>query len=241
MARKRKKLGEILVEWGIVTDQQIQQALGIAAGSGKRVGEALVEAGFAKEEDVAKALAAQFDMEYINLDSPQAKSQVDLSLVPETLVKKHHVLPVAKRNGRLKLIIHDPMDLELLDLLRFRLNVEIDTAIASRSAIRGFLEGAASAGAGPASMFSTESLVTESVDVSVDKSVDASIDIVAGEDAPIIRLVHRIITEAVRSRASDIHVEPMTDRVLLRYRIDGECHRRDNLPKRMQGALLARF
>jgi type IV pilus assembly protein PilB len=242
MARKRKKLGEILIEWGIVTDQQIQQALGIAAGSGKRIGEALVEAGFAKEEDVAKALASQFDMEYINLDSPQAKTQVDMTLVPETLVKKHHVLPVAKRNGRLKLIIHDPMDLELLDLLRFRLNCEIDTAIASRSGIRGFLEGAGGgAGAGPASMFSSESLVTDSVDVSVDKSVDASVDIVAGEDAPIIRLVHRIITEAVRSRASDIHVEPMDDRVVLRYRIDGECHKRDNLPKRMQGALLARF
>jgi type IV pilus assembly protein PilB len=75
----------------------------------------------------------------------------------------------------------------------------------------------------------------------VDRSVDSSVDIAAGEDAPIIRLVHRMITEAVRSRASDIHVEPMADRVLLRYRIDGVCHVRDNLPKRMQSALLARL
>ena len=98
-------------------------------------------------------------------------------------------------------------------------------------------------------MFSDESLVTDSVDVtwdksvdtSVDRSVDASIDIEAGADAPVIRLCHRMITEAVRSRASDIHVEPMEDRVLLRYRIDGVCHVRDNLPKRMQAALLARL
>ncbi len=117
MARKRKKLGEILLEWSTVTEQQVHQALSIADGSGKRVGEAMIEAGFSKEEDIAKALAAQFDLEYINLDRPEAQSQIDLSLIPEDLVKRHLVLPIGTMNGRLKLIIHDPMDLELLDLL----------------------------------------------------------------------------------------------------------------------------
>ena len=78
------------------------------------------------------------------------------------------------------------------------------------------------------------------LDKSVDSSVDASIDI-EGETAPVIRLVHRIITEAVRTRASDIHVEPMADRIILRYRVDGVCHVRDNLPKRMQSAVLTRL
>ncbi|MHC4415521.1 MAG: GspE/PulE family protein [Planctomycetota bacterium] len=238
MARKRKKLGEILLEWGSVTEHQVNQALGIAKGSAKRFGEALVEASVCKEEDIAKALAAQFDLEFINLDRPETQSKIDLSLIPEELVKKHLVLPMGTMNGRLKLVIHDPMDLELLDLLRFRLNREIDTAIAPKSAIKSYIDGTTGGSAG---MFSEESLVTESVDVTVDRSVDTSVDITAGEDAPIIRLVHRIIVEAVRSRASDIHVEPMTDRVMLRYRIDGVCHVRDNLPKRMQAALLARL
>ncbi len=237
MARKRKKLGEILVEWGTVTDKQVNQALGIAQGSAKRFGEALVEASLAKEEDVAKALAAQFDMEFINLDLPEAQSKIDLSQVPEDLVKKHLVLPMGSVNGRLKLVIHDPMDLELLDLLRFRLNREIDTAIAPKSAIKTYIDDATGR---PTGMFSEESLVTESVDVTMDRSVDTSVDIAEGEDAPIIRLVHRIIVEAVRSRASDIHVEPMADRVVLRYRIDGVCHVRDHLPERMQASLLAR-
>ena len=241
MARKRKKIGEILVEWGKVTDAQVQSALGMAKGTGKRIGEAMVEAGFAQENDVAKALAAQFDMEFINLDAPEAAGAIDMSLVPQDLVKKHLILPLNKTNGRLKLVIHDPMDLELLDLLRFRLNSEIDTAIAPKSSIKAYLDGKAAGPGSAARMFSEESLVTESVDVTVDRSVDSSVDIAAGEDAPIIRLVHRMITEAVRSRASDIHVEPMTDRVLLRYRIDGVCHIRDNLPKRMQSALLARL
>jgi type IV pilus assembly protein PilB len=240
MARKRRKIGEILVEWRIVTEAQVKQALDIAKGSGKRIGEAMVEAGFCKEADIAKALAAQFDMEFVNLDAPNTAAAVDMSLVPQDLIKKHLILPLAKTNGRLRLVIHDPMDLEMLDMLRFRLNSEIDTAIAPKTSIKSFIDGKSGGGSG-ASMFSDESLVTESVDVTMDRSVDSSVDIAAGEDAPIIRLCHRMITEAVRTRASDIHVEPMADRVILRYRIDGVCHVRDNLPKRMQSALLARL
>ena len=241
MARKRKKIGEILHEWRTVNEAQVKQALDIAKGSGKRIGEAMVEAGFCKEQDIAKALAAQFDMEFIDLDDPGAVQGIDMSLVPQELIKKHLVLPLAKQNGRLKLVIHDPMDLELLDLLRFRLNSEIDTAIAPKGSIKSFIDGQGSGGGRGSSIFSEESLVTESVDVTVDRSMDSSVDIAAGEDAPIIRLCHRMITEAVRSRASDIHVEPMTEHVLLRYRIDGVCHVRDKLPKRMQSSLLARL
>ncbi len=240
MARKRRKLGEILLEWGSVTQQGLDQAVTLAKGSRKRLGEALVEASFVKEGEVAKALADQFGMEFIDLDKKEAQGQVDLALIPEDLVKKHLVLPMGASNGKLKLVIHDPMDLELLDLLRFRLNRDIETAIAPKSSIKSFIDGRTGK-AGASGMFSDESLVTESVDVTMDRSVDSSVDITAGEDAPIIRLVHRMIVEAVRSRASDIHIEPMADRVVLRYRIDGVCHVRDNLPKRMQAPLLARI
>src|ERR1041385_1180205 len=88
-----------------------------------------------------------------------------------------------------------------------------------------------------------ESLITESIDKTVDRSVDRSMDKsidVVSEDAPIVRLCNRIITEAVKMRASDGNVEPMADRVRLRYRIDGVCMERDNLPKRMQNSLLSR-
>jgi type IV pilus assembly protein PilB len=214
----------------------------MAKGTGKRIGEALIEAGFCKEPEVAKALASQFDMEYIDLDSPDAESRIDMSLISEDIAKKHLILPLSKSGGRMKIVIHDPMDLELLDLLRFRLNCEIDTAVAAKSDIKSFLDGGAGGeGTGTASMFSADSLVTDSVDVTMDRSVDASVDITVGDDAPIVRLVQKLITEAVRTRASDIHVEPMADRVVLRYRIDGVCHVRDNLPKRMQSALLARL
>ena len=234
-------LGDILIKQGAIDESEVKQALTIGKGSGKRLGEALLEAGLCKEVDIAKALATQFDMDYFDLDRPDAGDEIDMSLVPNEVIKKHLILPLGKSNGRIKLIIHDPMDLELLDLLRFRLNCEVDTAVAAKGSIKQFIEGNTSS----PSMFSDESLVTESVDVtldkSVDSSVDASIDIAEGETAPVIRLVHRIITEAVRTRASDIHVEPMADRIILRYRVDGVCHVRDNLPKRMQSAVLTRL
>lgn len=247
MARKqRRKLGEILAEWGLVDEAQVEEAVLNARGTGKRLGEALVDAGIVKERDVVRALASQLDMEFVDVEDESVRETIDMSLVPGDLARKHLVLPLGKEGGRLKLAVADPMDLELMDLLRFRLNTEIVTAIAVPDAIRDYLDaakggsGGSGGGSGASSMFKTESLVTDSVDVTMDKSVDASIDI-SGDDAPIIRLVTRIINEAVRGRASDIHIEPMADRVILRYRIDGVCHVRDNLPKRMQSALLARM
>jgi type IV pilus assembly protein PilB len=241
MARTRKTLGDILVEWGVTTPQQIARAEQVAKGSGKRLGEALVEIGATTSEHVAKATAAQFGMEYVDLRS-DGSAKVDVKLMPEDLIKKHLVLPLSRTNGRLQLLIHDPMDLELLDMLRFRLNLEIEPRMASREAIKRYIDQAF--GAGGARMVSAgESLVTESIDRTIDRSVDRSVDKsidVAADDAPMVKLANRIITEAVRSRASDIHIEPMGNRVRLRYRIDGVCIVRDDLPKRMQNSLLSR-
>jgi type IV pilus assembly protein PilB len=246
MARSRKKLGEILVGWGVITAEQADKAAQMAKGSGKRLGEVVVEAGFAKEEQVAKALANQFGMEYVDLSQGGVTDKIDLKLIPDDLVKKHQILPLSKVGNRLQLLVHDPMDLELFDMLRFRLNVELEPRLATKSQIKKYLEAAAQ---GTARKFAaTESLMTSSIDKSVDRSVDRSVDKsmdksidVNDEDAPIVKLANRIIAEAVRMRASDIHIEPMEDRVRLRYRIDGVCMERDNLPKRMQNALLSRL
>jgi type IV pilus assembly protein PilB len=196
-----------------------------------------------KEEDVAKALARQFRMDFVDIADEKAQALVDTSLLPEELMRKHLVLPLGKQRGRLLLLVHDPKDLELMDMLRFRLNTEIDPRIGARGKIKAFLEQKLGT-ARPSLTDPQESLLTASIDRSIDRSMDKSVDSSidqAAESAPIIKLVERIITEAVQMRASDIHIEPMTDRVRLRYRIDGVCIERDNLPKRMQNAVLARF
>ena len=244
MAKSRKKLGEILVGWGVATQDVVETAAGKAKASGKKLGDALIDAGI-PEEQIAKALANQFGMEYVDLGASGASSQINTKLIPEDLIKKHLILPMAKVNGRLQLIIHDPNNLELQDTLRFRLNTELDLRLSGRGQIKKFIEQMGAAEKGPGKTIDPKSsLVSESIDRSIDKSVDRSMDKsidIAGEEAPIVRLVQRILTEACKMRASDIHVEPMADRVRLRYRIDGVCMERDNLPKRMQNAVLSRF
>lgn len=239
MARKhRQRLGELLIEWGVVTTGGVEEAQDYAGQNGMRIGEALVVLGLADEEDVTKALAIQYDMEYIDLDR-NAVVPTELHLIPEELIRRHLILPLSKENGHLKVVITDPLDLETLDMLRFRLNCELDPCLASKTKMREFIEHFVGS------------------DVSVDRTVQklqqddsAAADILmarSGQDAddedtaPIIRLVTMIINEAVRMRASDIHIEPMANRVRVRYRVDGVCIERDNIPKRMQGAVINRI
>jgi len=259
MAQQRRKLGEILKQWGRVTDQQIDEALKIAQGQRKRIGETLVQLGYADETDVAKALASQFGMAYIDLDQPGAIKKEHLQLIPRELIRKFLVLPLGKDNGRLKLLIHDPVDLTMLDNMRFRLGCDLDTSITARSKIKEYIEHVLSD-----TQASIDNLTQDlSVDRSIDKSIDrgGSVDMrgltidadvaVRGEDgeagvdesarAPIVRLVEQIIREAVESRASDIHIEPFANRVRLRYRIDGVCHEKEKIPKRTQSAVIARL
>ncbi|MFZ4721800.1 MAG: GspE/PulE family protein [Phycisphaerales bacterium] len=242
MARKlRQKLGEILVQNKVVPESKVAEALQTAKGSGKRLGEVLIEMGACTEEDVARALGAQFGMEFLNLERAEDSAKIDMSLIKEADAKKFLVLPMAKAGGRLKIVIHDPMDLDTLEVLRFKLGAELDTCIASRRQISYYLDGDKK---GAAVAQQTASLLTDSIDKSVDKSVDRSVDKsidVESDEAPMVRLVNRIIIEGVTGRASDIHVEPMADGVVVRYRIDGVCVVRDKLPKRNQAAILARF
>ncbi len=250
MARTRRKIGEILKRWGLIDDQQLEEALKVSQGSKKRIGEALVSLGYAAENDVAKALASQFDMEFVDLDRPNVIDKEHLELIPADIVKKYLILPMGKdeNTNTLKVLVHDPMDLTLIDDLQFRLGGRIELALGARDKIKEYIEN----------MYSeTRATIDETVRaLSLDSSMDrgASLDIqVKGEEeagpdeeddedsAPIVRLVHQIIAEAVMNRASDIHIEPFEDRVRLRYRIDGVCHERDKIPKRTQGSVIARL
>ncbi len=241
MARSKKKLGEILAGAGAVSKDDANKAAKAGKKSGRRIGEVLVEGGSVSEEQVAQALAQQFGFEYVDPNKEPYAGQIDLSAIDQQLIKRYLVLPMGEEGGKLRLIVHDPMNLELLDNLRFRLNKDLDLRIASRGAIKRFLDAKES---GTAPVQAEQSLVTESIDRTIDRSVDRSMDKsidIAGGDSPVVRLVNRILSEAVRVRASDIHIEPMADRVRLRYRIDGVCIERDNLPKRMQNAVLSRM
>ena len=113
MARKlRRKIGEILIEGGTITKEQLKAALEGADGTTKRVGEVLQEQGACDDKAIAKALAEQFGMTYIALDGKEGAPAPDMDLIPKEVIQKHAVLPMSKSGGKLQLLIHDPMNLE---------------------------------------------------------------------------------------------------------------------------------
>jgi type IV pilus assembly protein PilB len=240
MARKRQKLGEILQEWNLLAKADADKAAEFGLNNNKRIGEALIELELASEEDVTKALASQHGMEYIEISRKTVPPNA-IGLIPEKLVKQNEILPVSSENGRLKVVITDPLDLDTLDMLRFRLGVsDVEPVLAPKSRVRAYIQRYLSG---------AESSLDE-LSKSLDASVDASLDQdakeskaaqVSDEEAPIIKLLNMMIAEAVRTRASDIHVEPMSDRVRVRYRIDGVCLERENVPKRLQAAVTTRL
>jgi type IV pilus assembly protein PilB len=239
MARRRKKIGEILVGWGVLGPNDLADALAYCQEHKKRIGEALIELELASEEDVSKALATQYDFEYVDLDKNVVVTEM-LDSFPRELITRHKVLPLSEENGRIKIVISDPLDLELLDMLRFRLNAEIECTLAPASKIQRFID----------TFVKDDSLSVDDAIEEIDregslhaqeqddirKAIEAE-----GDDAPVVRLLNLLIGEAVRNRASDIHVEPMADRVRVRYRVDGVCIVRDNIPKSMQGPVVARL
>ena len=236
MARRRRDVTEILVEMGTIKPPAASSALAEAQKTHRMVEDVLVSSKLASEEDVTKAMAIQNDMEYIDLDK-NFMAVSDFRLLPADLIKRHQVLPLGEEGGKLRIVIGDPNDIETLEALRFRLNKPLETCLAVKSKIRKHIDR----------LFAEEQ---KSIDEMIGKiSLDrgASIDttaaeaVKAGNEAPIIRLVAAIIGEAVKSRASDIHVEPMKDRIRVRYRIDGVCIQRDNLRKQMQNSVIARL
>lgn len=237
MLGPRKKIGEILQEWGKINDKQFRDAMERQSKSGRRLGEVLVASGACSQPDISKALALQFDMEYVDLDIGTINPTV-MEMMPETMMKEYQIVPLDYADGRLKVAITDPLDLESVDAIRFRLNMDVDCVLASREQVEAIISGY------------TEQTESESVDSMLQEFTATDIQFedrgeegseLHAEAAPIIRLVQLMITEAVRMRSSDIHIEALSTRLRVRYRIDGVCIERDPPPKRLQGSITTRI
>ncbi len=245
MAKKRRHLGEILYKAGLVDKVALVNAIKTSKTNHKRLGQVLLESGLLDEETLTKAIASQFGLQYVNLDKTTIPPET-LKLIPEDFVKRHNVLPLGMDNGKLKLIISDPLDLDAMDAVRFRLNAELDCRLANPSKIRSYIQESFDS-----RTREEDDKLRHSIDATAAELAEASQELQAAalraeasgaiDDGPIVRLVNLIIDNAYYMRASDIHVEPMTDRVRVRYRVDGVCLEKDNIPKNMQAPLTARL
>jgi len=234
----RQLLGRLLRAQGVVSDEDVQRALALQRSKpGLRIGEALQEINATNAEGVMTALAEQFGMEYVDPSQMDIPREV-VDLVNHDVARKHHLIPVGRHNGKLRVAMCDPLDFDALDNIRFATNADVEQVLATREAID--LAIAKNHGAEEATVDGMLQEFTESdIAFRADQGVDMDVED-DDEDAPIIRLVYLLITEAMRRRASDVHIEPMTDRLRIRYRVDGVCIEVPGPPKTLQGSIISR-
>ena len=241
---KRTNFLAILEKKGLLSAAQISQAQEYSSTAGIKVQDALAKLEYASSEDITKAIAEEYSREYIDLNEVIIPPAI-VELVPESVARENAILPYQHDGEVLRVIVSDPNDIETLEKLRFILNRPIEPVLAPKDMIVDAVNRHYGQKWGGES---TDTLMAEFTDTAIDFRDADEIGTAAGSvhtggesDAPVVRLCDLIIQEAVQLRASDIHVEPFEDRVRIRYRIDGILVERDNVPKRLQGAVLSRF
>ncbi len=231
----------LLISEGIISADQLAEATRIAGSSGKKMHDEVVRLGYAPGEKVMKALAKAYRLKFVNLATSEVSDAV-IGLLPESVARENTIFPLAEVGGTLRVATSDPTDMDAQEKLRFILNREIEMAIAPREQIVEAINRHYGLSDGE----SADSMLQEFTDTAIDFTETAlELEAAAAEeeqsDAPVVKLVSLVITEAVQLRASDIHVEPFEDRVRIRYRIDGRLVERDNPPRRLLGAILSRI
>src|SRR5450830_1701321 len=238
-----ERLGDLLVKEGLITREQLEKALAEQKTSGSRVGYNLVKMGFIPEIELTKVLARQYKMPAVDL----SKFEVDPSivkLVPADLAVKHLVLPL-KRDGRtLTVAMADPTNLGVVEDLKFITRYDIFPVIAGEFTLKNAIEKHYESNdiAMGALLDEIEGLDPDAdVEVVEDKDDEAAGQAQLVDDAPVVKLLNAILTDAVKRGASDIHFECFEFELRVRYRIDGALMEIMKPPKKMQSALISRF
>ena len=248
MLKLGDKVGELLVRGGLVTEEQLIKALEVQRGTAKRIGEVLVELGLVTEIDIATVLSKQLGIPYATrssglLNAPKGEGLEEL--VPEEFSRQHLVLPLSRTLHSLTVACANPLDLITMDNLSRLTGCEVNPIVAPKSD----LESAIAAFYGDSRLKDAigqsyqvaepgeERPATDGQDevLSLDRLKEAA------EEAPVIRLVDLIIHQAIKERASDIHVEPCKGKLSLRYRIDGTLYEISPPAKRLHLAMVSRI
>ena len=234
--RKKLRLGDVLVNSGVITAEQLQKGLELQKGSGRKLGETLVDEGITTEENIAKALSSQLGYEMVDLQDVSIDEEI-LNLVPPNILKKHKMIPFEySRTGMnvLRVAMSDPMNMAAMDDINIITNLQVEPVVATPRDVMLALDRYY----GQAEVNSAlEEYVKEKTSQMAEQEDIYSDDI---NNSPIVQLVKTMIEQAVRQRASDIHIEPMEKQVRVRYRIDGALYEKAAYNISLLPALVAR-
>lgn len=236
--RKVKRIGEILVDAGLLTNAQIEEALNVSRRTGARLGRTLVNMGIVTEEGIAQALAQQLGISSIPLAGIIIESQI-IKLIPEILARKHKVIPIVKDGNSLKVAMFDPLNVLAMDDLKKASGCEILPLVATESEIQKAID-------------QYYGMTTGSVEEIAKRLEGSGIELLKGEEeaterleriageSSIIQMVNLMISQAVAERASDIHIEPDEDTLRIRMRVDGILHEMSNISFKLHPAVISR-
>jgi type IV pilus assembly protein PilB len=241
-----RRLGDLLVAEGLISTEQLQRALGEQKGSTEKLGTILVRLSLLTEEQLIGFLSRQYGIPSITLSQLDIEPEV-LQLVPAHIAKKYEVLPIKRIGNSLTLAMADPTNVFALDDVAFMTNLQVLPVVAAQAAIRKTIERSYEAGAGlseAVNELSTEIGDVEVVAEGADETA-RNIDVFelkeSADEAPVVRIVNRILVDAIQKGASDIHWEPYEKVFRIRFRIDGVLHEILTPPKRLEPAMISRL
>lgn len=224
----RKRLGDLLVESGVITSQQLEYAL-TEKSKEEKLGDFLIKKNYLTEQQLIEVLEFQLGIPHINLNQYTISPDL-LQLIPAELAKRANIMPVRKERNKLFIAMADPMDYFAIEEVRMATGCQIETSIAAKDDLYRTITKYYD--------------LQESMDAALSDMATSSIDMqtdIEREDSPIVRLVNQIIANGVAQRASDIHFDPQETELRVRYRVDGVLRTERSLPRNMQSVVLARI
>lgn len=241
MKEMKKRIGDMLVEMGQITQSQLNEALRRQKISGKRLGEILIDDGLINEDDMISLLEIQLDIKRIYLEEVNAEEKA-YSLIPESLARKYSLIPIDIVDNKILVVMNDPLNIFAIDDVKIASGYEVEPSISSKEEID---KAIAKYYAGQGVQKAAEELQQEHLskdkkenEKEKEKEMKALDEI---KNAPVVKLVDTIIANAVRARASDIHIEPFETHLRVRYRVDGELQEVLKAPKETAPALITRI
>lgn len=235
MQKAKMRLGDILVKSGVLTNEQLEQALILQKKEHKKLGELLIDEKILTEEQILGVLEYQLGIPYIDLNRYIVDRKVP-KMVPELLAKKHNLIAINMEKGKLVVAMSDPLDIIAIDDARISTGMELELVISSKNDIKKAINEYYDSTELAEKAVEEFKLQTSVQDIAVEELEDEDVT-----NAPIVILVNTIINQAVRSRASDIHIEPFEKIVRIRYRIDGELKEVMSPAKSTHSALATRI
>lgn len=227
MKPTRKRLGDLLLEAGLITEDQLQSALKDKKPN-QKLGDALLKKGFITEQQLIEVLELQLGIPHVSLYRYPFDTNL-FNLVPKETAKRNLLIPIKKQDDKLYVAMADPIDFFAIEDLRLSTGFQIEPVLASKDDILRAISKYYDIEDGFEEMFADHS------------AEDNREEDITHEDSPVVRLVNQILSNAVTLRASDIHLDPQETKILVRYRIDGVLRTERVLPKRMQSVITARI